>query len=99
MTTATTEMPFPKAEYEPTVWMPGQKVTKGYSDFPGRLKTKMSLMRLCDDYPQVEVTWFVAANHVGGYQFRLCKLKNNLSRKDVSEECFRSADYCDNMQR
>merc|ERR1711872_1006928 len=62
MTTATAEMPFPKAEYEPTVWMPGQKV---------------------------EVTWFVAANHVGGYQFRLCKLKNNLSRKDVSEECFR----------
>merc|ERR1712107_195353 len=50
MTTATTEMPFPKAEYEPTVWVPGQKV---------------------------EVTWFVAANHVGGYQFRLCKLKNN----------------------
>merc|ERR1711874_453608 len=63
MTTATTEMPFPKAEYEPTVWKPGQKV---------------------------EVTWFVAANHVGGYQFRLCKLKNNLSRKEVSEECFRS---------
>ena len=42
MTTATTEMPFPKAEYEPTVWMPGQKVKKGYRDFLGRLKTKIS---------------------------------------------------------
>ena len=49
MTTATTEMPFPKAEYEPTVWMPGQKVTKGYTGFLGRLKTEMSLIRLCGE--------------------------------------------------
>ena len=40
MTTATTEMPFPKAEYEPTVWMPGQKVTKEYNDFLGEIENK-----------------------------------------------------------
>ena len=40
MTTATTEMPFPKAEYEPTVWMPGQKVTERVSWFSGEIEKK-----------------------------------------------------------
>merc|ERR1712151_1270918 len=39
----------------------------------------------------VEVAWGITANHGGGYQYRLCKVKGRSSNitAEVSEECFR----------
>merc|ERR1711975_106767 len=38
----------------------------------------------------VEVAWGITANHGGGYQYRLCRLKHQSSNitEQVSEECF-----------
>ena len=73
MTTATTEMPFPKAEYEPTVWMPGQKVTERVSWFSGEIENKdvsdeivQWSCRKGDDYPHLEVTWWLSWLSSGG---------------------------------
>jgi len=40
----------------------------------------------------VEVAWGITANHGGGYQYRLCKLKEKSAKitEQVSEECFQA---------
>merc|ERR1712199_132418 len=70
-------------------WAP-PGVSQGQAGSFAPWNTSLSLKTRWVAGSTAEVAWGITANHGGGYQYRLCRLKNKTANitGQVSEECF-----------